>query len=876
MRHSSARKLVDTGLVRAWLWSALLRLLAFAVLGLLLAGKFNYPEFLGGLSWLTFGRLRPAHVNGMVFGVYSTAALGLLYYYVPMLCARPMVAAAVGWWAFYGWNAAVGAATLALLGGYTAGIEFAEYAWPARLLLWLALAAVAVQVAVTVLRRREPQLYVSLYYVIMALVWMLLDLLIGGLVLPYYGVPGVTGAALQGFYAHGLFNLWVAPLGLAALYYFLPLATGSALFSRRLAVLGFWLQAAAFPLVGIAEYLYSPIPHLQQTLAIAAGILLALSMVAVAANAYGTAAGRWREFSGGHNGASFGAKFIMMGTTFLMIGAVLGVVGSLRSVQGMTHFTDYPIAHDYAMLYAGFMSVLIGGMYYAWPRITGRELWNPYLASWHLWLTLTGGALIIAVLGIQGFIQGYMLRYGAGFMDTLAEMDPWWLTRSVGGAVIGIGFVLLLINLYRSERRGAEFAETARAQEHAVEAPSRPLHWQFVRVLTLVLVPGAGFLGMALAVQAGVPLLIGAGTGAAVRDSSTGKTIEAAAYTPLERRGRDVYVREGCGYCHSQQVRPGALEEWRWGPVVQGGEYFYDRPPLLGTRRIGPDLLRVGRKYGDDWHAALYWDPRALYPRSNMPAYPWLFERGQDSNAAPRLNGDGQALYAYLQRLGTRVGDWRETFARTSLRMGAALQARPGPNDAHLRREGRDVYQRWCQGCHGVQGRGDGPAARFLALPPTDFTTGIFKFRSTLGTDSLPSDQDLYATVNNGLAGTAMGPWYALDSQQRMAVVQYIKSFSARWNAAGSSTSLDLTPAPALPAEPPACGPRRALEQSVACRRNGGDSGRRSGRCTRQRTRRSAALNRVRPARAICFDMGLKRSLLHRADDTASASNAAA
>src|SRR3569623_636297 len=143
MSHFSEPKLVDIGLIRAWLWSALLWLLAFAVLGLLLAVKFNYPDFLGGLSWLTFGRLRPAHVDGMVFGVYSTAALGLLYYYVPMSRARPMVAAAVGWWAFYGRNAAVGAATLALLGGYNAGIEFAESAWPARLLLWVALLAVA-------------------------------------------------------------------------------------------------------------------------------------------------------------------------------------------------------------------------------------------------------------------------------------------------------------------------------------------------------------------------------------------------------------------------------------------------------------------------------------------------------------------------------------------------------------------------------------------------------------------------------------------------------------------------------------------------------------------------------------------------------------
>src|SRR3569623_1970 len=103
MSHSSARKLVDTGLVRAWLWTALLWLLAFAVLGLLLAVKFTYPDFLGGLSWLPFVRLRPSHVNGMVFCVFSSAAVGLLYYYVRLLCARPILAAAVGWWGFYGW-----------------------------------------------------------------------------------------------------------------------------------------------------------------------------------------------------------------------------------------------------------------------------------------------------------------------------------------------------------------------------------------------------------------------------------------------------------------------------------------------------------------------------------------------------------------------------------------------------------------------------------------------------------------------------------------------------------------------------------------------------------------------------------------------------
>lgn len=794
------RKFVDVILVKAWLWSTLFWLLFFSVLGLLVALKFNYPNFLGGLPWLTFGRLRPAHVNGMVFGVFSAAVIGFMHYYVPMLCARPMVAAAMAWWAFYGWNAAVALATLALLAGFNSGIAFDEYVWPFRLLLWLALAVTTLQVCVTVMRRHEPRLYISLCYTIVALVWTLLNLLLGGLVLPYFGLPGVMGAALEGFYAHGIFTLWVAPLGLATLYYFLPLSVDNALFSRKLALLGFWLQAAAFPFIGIAEYLYSPIPYVQQTLAIIAGVLLALSIVMVAANTYDTAAGRWLKFSGGQDGASFGAKFIMMGMAFLLLGAILGVVGSLRSVQASTHFTDYPVAHAYSMFYAGFTSILMGGMYYVWPRVTGRELWSPYIASWHLWLTMTGGALIIAALANQGFIQGDMLRYRASFIDTLVEMGPWWMTRTLSGVVIGIGFVLMATNFYRTQHRGAEveFVEKTREKADAAEPPTRLSNWRAARVFGLILIPGMGFLGMALVVQAGAPSLDPAVVSAAVQDTSTGMLIRATDYTPLERRGRDVYVREGCVYCHSQQVRPIAFEDRRWGPVAQGGEYFYDHPPLLGTRRVGPDLLRVGRKYSDDWHTAHYWDPRVLYPSSNMPAYTWLFGGSEKGHAAPRLNEDGQALNAYLQRLGTHIGDWLEDFPSTNMRMGAALQARSGPNDAHERDEGRGVYRRLCQGCHGADGRGDGPAAKFLAIPPTDLTRGIFKFRSTMGINSLPSDQDLYATINNGLAGTAMSPWYELDTQERMAVVQYIKTFSGRWKGVMVTTSLDLPPEPAV------------------------------------------------------------------------------
>lgn len=308
---------------------------------------------------------------------------------------------------------------------------------------------------------------------------------------------------------------------------------------------------------------------------------------------------------------------------------------------------------------------------------------------------------------------------------------------------------------------------------------------------------------------------------------------QASEYTPLELTGRKVYIREGCWYCHSQYVRPVTGETRRWGPVTQAGEYAYDLPHLFSTRRIGPDLSRVGLKYSDAWHLAHFWSPRMLSPDSIMPRFAALFEGPYtakivtDSNGNASLeqtpataklfdfksekqiqltpNADGlvfvsergknpviftpnkeyagaavtllaasedlKGLIAYIQKLGTNRGKWRDRFEPQMMEASQVTV----PRSEEWTQYGKEVYQRRCQGCHGVNGDGNGPAAAFMQKDrPRNFTLAVFKFRLT-PSGSLPDDGDLLRTITRGVRGTSMPTWHDLPEKDRLSVIQYIK-----------------------------------------------------------------------------------------------------
>jgi cytochrome c oxidase cbb3-type subunit I/II len=310
---------------------------------------------------------------------------------------------------------------------------------------------------------------------------------------------------------------------------------------------------------------------------------------------------------------------------------------------------------------------------------------------------------------------------------------------------------------------------------------------------------------------------------------------EATDYTPLQKRGRAVYLSEGCWYCHSQYVRPVTGETRRWGPVSEAGEYAFDVPHLFGTRRIGPDLTRVGLKYGDEWHYAHFWNPRMLSEDSIMQPGRGLFDAPEgrikivDDGAGNRTlektsftqplfdfgskeqikltpNSDGLLFVPQLARgkfplIWTPnkeyTGDTVRIAAETDDLKGlVAYVQKLGMNrgkwrdlfepqeieitDVTLPRSsewiayGKEVYERRCIGCHGEKGDGNGPAATFLFNQrPRNFSAGVFKFRLTQ--KPIPTDGDLLRTITRGVRGTAMPAWYELPLNDRLAVIQYIK-----------------------------------------------------------------------------------------------------
>ena len=790
--------LVNTSLVKQWAAWGLIWLTVFPLVGLLVSIKFHNPDFLGGMPWLTFGRLRPVHVNGVIFGAFSTCFFALLYYFVPRLCGARLYKEEWGRWLVWIWNLFIVAGSLSFMMGYNLGFEADEYQWPLNILRFVVVLLIGIQVVGTILRRTEKRFYVAMWYTTAALIWTVLNLILGNVVLPYFKTfTGVNSAALHGLYIHYVVGLWLTPAGLALIYYFLPVSTKNPLYSHRLSLLGFWSLALFYPLVGIHHYLYSPIPMHNQQLAIVMSMFLIIPVWAVTVNFFGTMKGRWGAILGGGGGDNYAAKFCILGAIYYWLGCFQGSTEALQRVQQLTHFNDFVISHSHLTVFGAMVVWAIAGLYYIWPRVTGRELWSNRLASWHLWLTITGFSLMAAVLTAMGFVQGSMLEYGANFVDTVKELKPWWAARSIAGLTMDIGLLLMLINFYRTAKEGVALAEPP--SDTTVWEPSSRVRrgvrggW-IEQPSTVFLAAGLAFFFLAIFVQGIIPWLMPATRTTTVTDATTGKPIQVADYTPQQLRGRAVYIREGCWYCHSQYVRPVTGESLRWGPVSQAGEYAYDLPHLFGTRRIGPDLTRVGLKYSSDWHVAHHWNPRHVVPDSIMPSFPWLFNPAK-GNAPPEMNEDGKALVAYLQKLGTGIGDWRETFISTRLASGASLTI-----DSDVRAQlvplGKQVYERRCIGCHGEKGDGNGPSAEFLDPKPRDFTKGIFKFHSTPGKDALPTDADLFITVTHGLWGTAMPTWAEIPARDRLEVIQYIKTFSDRWQKKTVEPPIDV------PAEP--------------------------------------------------------------------------
>lgn len=415
-------------------------LLIGTALGDITSFKFDYPDLLTSQPYLTFGRLRPAHLNIMVYGWASTAMFGVSLWLMPRLCRVQLQLANVAIAGILIWTTGVAIGLWLLLAGVSDGLEWLEFDHQsADPVMAIGAAFVGVSVWKTLLARTARHLYVSVWYVASSFPWFLIIFTAGNL--PIYN--GVESAAVNWFFAHNALGLWLSTINLGLIYYLMPKIIGRPVYSYWLSLIGFWGLALFYALNGMHHLIGGPLPSWMIATSITASILMIIPVVAVGINQHMTVVGR------------FGAMRYSPALTLLVLAAMSytavslqGILTALVSVNRITHFTHWTIAHSHLGLYMFVTLSLFGGIYYILPRLLGREWPSRNLVRAHILLVGFGMVMYVVVLGIGGVFQGLQLLDANGtFEASVIATRPWLFMRSVSAVIITIGHVLFAIHL---------------------------------------------------------------------------------------------------------------------------------------------------------------------------------------------------------------------------------------------------------------------------------------------------------------------------------------------------------------------------------------------------------------------------------------------
>ncbi len=424
-----------------WVTSSVVWLLLGSVFGVVASLKLHLPDWLVSDAVLTFGRVRPAHLNVVAYGWTSMAGVGVGLWLVPRLFKTEL---AGGRYATVGavlWNIGVTAGTIAILGGFSDGLEWLEFPWQIDIFLVLGGALAAVPLLMTVVRRRVHHLYVSAWYLIGALVWFPMLFITANVPQLFMGTEQ---AIMNWWFAHNVLGLWMTPLGLAAAYYFIAKLTGTPIYSYTLSLIGFWALALFYSQVGVHHLIGGPVPTWLATLSIVTSVMMLIPVLAVAINHHMTVAPRWRMVL--HSPT---LRFVVAGAMMYTFASVQGSIEALRSVNAVTHFTHYTVAHAHMGVYGFFSFVLFGSIYFILPRLVAWEWPHAWAISLHFWLVFIGFGIYFWPLSIGGWLQGTaMLDATRPFMESVRLTIPYLQARSVGGTLMTLGHLVFASHFF--------------------------------------------------------------------------------------------------------------------------------------------------------------------------------------------------------------------------------------------------------------------------------------------------------------------------------------------------------------------------------------------------------------------------------------------
>lgn len=424
--------------------SAISWLMIGTVFALIAAYKAHEPGFLGAYEFLTFGRVRSAHLNAMALGWGSNIIFAVGLWIMARLSRSPIQHEGLLLIAGSFWNVGLTVGIFGILRGDITSVEWLEIPQYATPLLAISYALIGVWGIMAFRFRKGDHVYVSQWYILAALFWFPWLYIVAQAMIIWFPARGVVQSVTNWWFAHNVLGLWLTPMALATAYYLIPKVLGRPIYSYYLSVLGFWALAIFYNWAGLHHLIAGPIPTWLISAGIVGSIMMVIPVIVVGLNHHMTVVGLHKEVW-----RSPTLRFVVFGAVSYTLVSLIGSAMALRSVNEVTHFTHFTVGHAHHGVYAFFTMIMFGGVYYMMPRLLKREWPSAGLIRIHFWGSALGITIMVTALSVGGWIQGMEMNDPEiAFLDIVRNTIPWLKARSISGVFLTVGHIAFAMNFF--------------------------------------------------------------------------------------------------------------------------------------------------------------------------------------------------------------------------------------------------------------------------------------------------------------------------------------------------------------------------------------------------------------------------------------------
>jgi len=442
------------------------------LVGVLIAGQLVWPALNFDTSWLSFGRLRPLHTNAVIFAFGGSALFATSYYVVQRTCQVRLFSDALASFTFWGWQLIIVLAAISLPMGWTSGKEYAELEWPIDILIAVVWVAYAINFLGTIKIRKTSHIYVANWFYAAFILTVAILHIVNSAALPvsmtksYSAYAGAIDAMAQWWYGHNAVGFFLTAGFLGMMYYFVPKQAERPVYSYRLSIVHFWALICTYMWAGPHHLHYTALPDWTQSLGMVISLILFAPSWGGMINGMMTLSGAWHKL---RNDPIL--RFLVVSLSFYGMSTFEGPMMAIKTVNALSHYTDWTIGHVHAGALGWVAMISIGAIYHLIPRVFGKDgMYSHSLINVHFWLSTIGTVLYIAAMWVNGILQGLMWRavnadgtLTYSFVEALEASHPGFFVRWLGGAFWVLGMLLMAYNVYMtvSSSEAKPVAQTA-------------------------------------------------------------------------------------------------------------------------------------------------------------------------------------------------------------------------------------------------------------------------------------------------------------------------------------------------------------------------------------------------------------------------------